>query len=221
MKKSVLIVTALALALTPLSAAAQLNPGDRPNRTGPLRYFDVYDGPDCKRGKFRSNSGQVTSKYKFCTYFYRYRPGLDNNPNRDYGAIWFSTRVNPTNGWCADRVKSKLGVNIRGARSVHNQAPNATIIRSSGPKSVRTRLVVDANGGGTRPGVLKQRWTHYPQITRIGKFRRNGFAFLRLDWNGRTKKTVAFAGAFEMSWTEAKPPPPIAPQLRALHVKPC
>ena len=220
MKKVVLIVTALALALTPLSASAQLDPGDRPHRSGPLTYSDVYKGPDCKRGRFRSNSGQVTSKYKFCTYFYLYRPSLDNNPDRDYGAIWFSTKVNPTNGWCADRVKSTLGVNTRGKRSVHNRAPRGKLIRSSGPRSVRTRLVVDANGGGTRPAVLKQRWTHYPQVTRIRKFERNGFAFLRLGWDGRTKKTVAFAGAFEMSWTKRRPPP-IAPQLRALHVKPC
>jgi hypothetical protein len=219
-KKVVLMVTALALALTPLSATAQLNPGNKPSKRGPLQYSDIYKGPDCRKGKFRSNSGQVTSNYKFCTYFYAYDPARDNNASRDFGAMWLSTRVNPTNGWCADRVKSKLGVDTRGTRSVHNRAPNTKVIRSSGAKSVRTRLVVDANGGGSLRAVLKQRWTHYPQNTRIKKFKRDGFTTLLLDWNGRTKKTVAFAGAFEMSWTGAQPPD-IFPQLRALHVKPC
>jgi len=218
--KVVVIVTALTLALTPLSATAQLNPGTKPTKSGPLQYSGIYRGPDCRKGKFRSNGGQVTSNFKFCTYFYRYDPAQDNNPSRNFGAIWLSTKVDPTNGWCADRVKSKLGVDTSGPRAVHNRAPKARAIRSSGAKRVRTRLVVDANGGGSQRGVLKQRWTHLPQATTIKKFQKNGFANLLLDWNGRTKKTVAFAGAFEMSWTGARPPS-IFPQLRALHVRPC
>ena len=220
MKKVVGVITALALALTPLSATAQMNPSNKPTKRGPLLYSGIYKGPDCKKGKFRSNGGQVTSNYKFCTYFYRYDPAQDNNPSRNYGAMWLSTRVDPTNGWCVDRVKSRLGVDTSGPRSVHNRAPKAKVIRSGGGKKVQTRLVVDADGGGSQRGVLKQKWTHLPQITKIKKFTQSGFANLLLDWNGRTKKTVAFAGAFEMSWTGSAPPS-IFPQLRALHVRPC
>lgn len=220
MKKVVVVVTALALAVVPLSATAQLKPGNKPTKRGPLQYSSIYEGPDCKKGRFRSSSGQVTSDYTFCTYFYTYDPARDNNPSRDYGAMWLSTRVNPTNGWCADRVKSQLGVDTRGSRAVHSRAPKAKVIRSNGSKSVRTQLVVNGNGGGSQRGVLKQRWTHRPQVTKIRRFKRNGFATLLLDWNGRTKRTVAFAGAFEMSWTGTQPPS-IFPQLRALHVKPC
>ena len=220
MNKVAVIVTALALALTPLSATAQMNPSTKPTKRGPLQYSGIYKGPDCKEGKFKSNGGQVTSNYKFCTYFYLYDPAQDNNPGRNFGAMWLSTRVDPTNGWCVDRVKSRLGVDTSGSKAVHNRAPKRKVIRSSGAQRVRTRLVVDANGGGSQRGVLRQRWTHFPQVTRITRFKKGGFTNLLLNWNGRTKKTVAFAGAFEMSWTRAKPPP-IFPQLRALHVKPC
>jgi len=218
LKKVIGVVTALTLALTPLSATAQLNPSNKPTKRGPLQYSGRYKGPDCRKGKFRSNSGQVTSNYKFCTYYYKYSRAQDNDASRDFGAMWLSTRVDPTNGWCVDRVKSKLGVEIRGSRAVHNRAPQAKFIR--GAKKVKTRLVVDANGGGSQTGVLKQNWAHVPQETRVKRFTKNGFANLLLDWNGRTKRTVAFAGAFEMSWTGSAPPS-IFPQLRALHVRPC
>lgn len=220
MKRVIGIATVLALALTPLTASAQLNPGTQPAKRGPLKYSDDYKGPDCRKGKFRSNGGQVTSSYKFCTFFYTYNPDKDNNPNRDYGAMWFATRVNPRNGWCADRVKSKLGVQTSGNGSVHNRAPRAKAFRSSDAKTVRTKLVVDANGNGSKTATLQRKWTHFPDKTRITKFKRDGFTNLKLDWNGRTKRTVAFAGAVEMSWSGAQPPS-VFPVLRALHVKPC
>ncbi|MGH2752221.1 MAG: hypothetical protein ACRDK3_15330 [Actinomycetota bacterium] len=224
MKKLLVIATALTLTLTPLSATAQLDPRTKPVKRGPLTFDgDTYPGRDCKKGRFRrhGDSGRVTSYYRFCTFFYRYSPAEDNNSNRNFGAIWFATRVNPTNGWCAKRVLSKIGVQTSGPAKVHNRAPAGKTIGTNDSKKVKTKLVVDADGDGSANGVLKKNFILYPDELKIRRFKKDGFTNLLLDWRGRTKKTVSFASAVEMSWRQGESPPSIFPQLRSLHVKPC
>ncbi len=224
MKKLLVVAVALALSVTPLSATAQLDPSSKPNKEGPLTYDgDTFGGRDCKTGRFRRHgtSGKVTSKYKFCTFFYRYDPTKDNNANRDFGAVWFATRVQPQNDWCAKQVKSKLGVQTSGTGKVHNRAPKGTSLGATKSRTVKTSLVVDANGGGSGTGRLQKKWTLHPKGMKISKFKKDGFTNLLLDWEGKTKKTTSFASAVEMSWQQGGAPPSIFPELRALHVKPC
>ena len=223
-KKLALIVLVVALALIPLSAGAQMNPRNKPTKVGPLTFDgDTYAGPNCKDGKFRRNgtSGQVTSNWTFCTYFYRYSTAQDNNSNRNFGAMWLSTRVDPTNGWCASRVISQLGVQTSGTGNVLNRAPQGRSREANSSRKVQTRLVVDAGGAGSTNGVLKKDWTLHRGELAIRKFKQGGFTNLRLNYEGPTKKTTAFAAAFEMSWPQGGNPPSIFPELRALHVKPC
>jgi hypothetical protein len=223
-KRLALIVLGVTLALVPLSAGAQLNPRNKPTKVGPVTFDgDTYAGRDCKDGKFRRNgtTGQVTSEWTFCTFFYRYSAAQDNSSNRDFGAMWLATRINPANGWCAKRVVSELGVQTSGSGNVIKRAPQGdgrTVNRS---REVQTRLVVDAGGSGSTKGVLKKDWILRRGELTIRKFRREGFTNLRLVYDGPTKKTASFAQAFEMSWLQEGNPPSIFPELRALHVKPC
>lgn len=223
-KKFAFVVIAVALALTPLSAGAQLNPRTKPTTVGPLTYDgETYAGRDCKDGKFRRNgdSGQTTSSWTFCTFFFRYSTAQDNSSTRDYGAMWLATRINPTNGWCARRVISQLGVRTSGSGNVIKRAPQRRSLRANNSRSVQTRLLVDAAGSGSRNSSLRKNWTLHRGDVEIRKFGRDGFTNLRLDYDGPTKKTTSFAAAFEMSWPQGGKPPSIFPQLRTLHVKPC
>ncbi|MGH2699809.1 MAG: hypothetical protein ACRDJL_11530, partial [Actinomycetota bacterium] len=167
------------------------------------------------------DSGQVTSEWTFCTFFYRYSTAQDNNSNRNFGAMWLATRVNPTNGWCARRVIGRLGVQTSGTGRVLNRAPRWKAKHTNRSRKVQTRLVVDANGAGSTDAVLKKSWIFHPGNLRLRKFKQAGFTNLRLAYRGRTKRTVSFATAFEMSWPRGENPPAIFPELRTLHVKPC
>ena len=223
-KKLALVVVAVALVLTPLSAGAQMNPRSKPTTVGPLSFDgSTYSGPDCKDGVFRRHggTGRIMSKWTFCTFFYRYSRAQDNNSNRDFGAMWLATRVNPTNGWCARRVISRLGVQTSGTGRVHKRAPQRRRRGANRSRRVQTRLVVNAAGSGSTKSVLKKDWTLHRGEMKIRKFRREGFTNLQLGYKGPTKKTASFAAAFEMSWPQGGNPPSIFPELRALHVKPC
>ena len=223
-KKLVLVLVVVTLALVPLSAGAQLNPRNKPTTVGPITFDgDTYAGRNCKDGKFRRNgsTGQVTSKWTFCTFFFRYSASQDNNSNRDFGAMWLATRVNPANGWCARRVISQLGVQTSGSGNVIKRAPQGHGRTVNNSRTVQTRLVVDAGGSGSTNSVLKRNWTLHRGDLAIRKFRQGGFTNLRLIYDGPTKKTTAFAGAFEMSWPQGGNPPSIFPELRALHSRPC
>lgn len=223
-RKLALVVVGVALVLTPLSAGAQLNPRSKPTTVGPIAFDgDTYAGRDCKDGQFRRNgdTGRVMSNWTFCTFFYRYSTAQDNNANRDFGAMWLATRVNPTNGWCATRVISRLGVQTSGSGKVHKRAPQGSSLGANRSRKVQTRLVVNAGGSGSTDSVLKKGWTLHRGDVRIRKFRRDGFTNLQLNYKGRTQKTTSFAAAFEMSWPQGGNPPLIFPELRALHVKPC
>ena len=223
-KKLVLIVVVVTLALVPLSAGAQLNPRNKPTTVGPLSFDgDTYAGRDCKDGRFRRNgtSGQVTSRWTFCTFFFRYSTAQDNNSNRDFGAMWLATRVNPTNEWCIRRVISQLGVQTSGSGNVINRAPQGSSLTANRSRNVQTRLLVDAAGEGSTNSVLKKGWTLHRGNVDIRRFTQGGFTNLRLNYGGRTKKTTAFAAAFQMSWPQGGNPPSIFPELRALHVRPC
>ena len=222
--KFALAVVAVALALTPLSAGAQMNPRNKPTTVGPLSFDgSTYAGPDCKDGQFRRNgdTGRVMSKWMFCTYLYRYSTAQDNNSNRDFGAMWLATRVNPTNGWCARRVISQLGVQTSGTGKVLKRAPQKNRLGAKKSRKVQTRLVVNAGGQGSTKSVLKKDWTLHRGEVNVRKFKKDGFTNLRLDYKGPTKKTASFAAAFEMSWPQGGNPPSIFPELRALHAKPC
>jgi hypothetical protein len=223
-KKLAAMVILVALALTPLSADAQMNPRKRPTKIGPLTFDgDTYSGKNCQNGVFRrdGDTGQVTSKWTFCTFFYRYSTAQDNNSNRDFGAMWLATRVDPTNGWCAARVISKLGVQTSGSGRAFKRAPQGTTKETNQSRKVQTRLVVKANGGGDTKAVLKKGWILHPNNLKISRFQKDGFANLRLHHSGKTKKTVSFASAFEMSWPQGGNPPAISPELRALHMRNC
>ena len=221
MKKLVLLATALLVALSALPATAQLDPRTRPKKRGPLAQDNsVYPGRPCKKGKFR-DGGEVTSRYAFCTYFYSYDPARDNNAERDYGAIWLQTRVNPENRWCADRVKTRLGIDITGSGSVHNRAPGRKRIRTKRPRDIATRLIVDANGRGSGKGVLRASWTIRRKGVTIRRSTSGGFRNVQVNWRGRTRKALAFVAGFEISWPQGGAPPDVFPQLRARHVKPC
>ncbi|CAN5490846.1 hypothetical protein BH20ACT23_BH20ACT23_17360 [soil metagenome] len=223
-RKLGLVVIAVALALTPLSAGAQMNPRSKPTTVGPLTFDgNTYAGRNCKDGQFRRNgdTGRVTSKWTFCTFFYRYSTAQDNNSNRDFGAMWLSTRANPTNGWCARRVISQLGVQTSGTGKVLKRAPQGSRLGANRSRKVQTRLVVNAGGSATTQSVLKKNWTLHRGEVDIRKFKRDGFTNLQLDYKGPTKKTAAFGAAFEMSWPQGQNPPSIFPELRVLHAKPC
>ena len=219
-KKLALIVVVLAIAMMPLSAGAQLNPRTKPTTVGPVTFDgDTYPGRKCKDGKFRTQgtSGRVTSEWTFCVFFYRYSAAQDNNASRDFGAIWLATRVDPTERWCVGRAISKLGVQTSGSGNVIKRAPQGrgrTVRRS---REVQTRLVVDAGGSGTTEGVIKKNWTLHKGELAIRKYKRNGFTNLRLTYDGNTRRKVAFAQAFEMSWPQGDAPPPIFPELRVRH----
>jgi hypothetical protein len=218
------MVVLVALALTPLSADAQMNPRKRPTKLGPLTFDgDTYSGKNCKDGVFRRNgdTGQITSRWTFCTFFYRYSTAQDNNSNRDFGAMWLATRVDPTNGWCAGRVITKLGVRTSGSGRAYKRAPQGKTKNTNNSRKVQTRLVVNADRGGDTKSVLKKRWIFHPDRLKISRFKKDGFANLRLDYSGETKKTVSLASAFEMSWRQGGNPPAILPELRALHLRNC
>jgi hypothetical protein len=94
------------------------------------------------------------------------------------------------------------------------QGKGRTVDRS---REVQTRLVVDAGGSGSTKGVIKKNWTLHKGELVIRKLKRNGFTNLRLIYDGQTKRTVALAQAFEISWPQGGTPPSIFPELRVRH----
>jgi hypothetical protein len=219
-KKLALIVVVVALALMPLSAGAQLNPRTKPTTVGPVTFDgDTYKGRKCRDGRFLRNqtSGRAISNWTYCVFFYRYSAAQDNSSTRDFGAIWLSSRVNPTSGWCVERAISHLGVRTSGRGNVIKRAPQGTGRTVNRSREVLTRLVVNAGGSGSTKGVIKKSWTLHKGTLAIRRFKKNGFANLQLRYRGQTRRTAAFAQAFEMSWPQTGRPPSVFPELRVLH----
>lgn len=183
----------------------QLEASNRPQKSGPLSYDGAgYGGPDCQSEKARFE-GEVVARYQTCSFFYRFDSAFEGNAERDFGALWLQTEVDPEHGWCASEVTAKL--ELRGGSARVQEATERTA-SPSGSKKITAKLRVDAAGGATEPGKLRNDFKLYP-----GEFSsdfRGKNDRLRIRWDGATQRTVALAGGIALSWRVDEGPPPIA-----------
>jgi hypothetical protein len=200
---SVLLASSL---LTTSAAAAQLDPRDEPSVSGPLTTSDDA----CERGVER-RGGRVVLRVRLCYDLYLLDPGAETDSERDYGALWIQTSVNPSPGWCATEVRTSALVRPGGA--LVGFSPKKTR-RSSTRARVTTRLKIDAGGQATEDAAISQRFTLYPRVLKpITSETSNGQRYTS-RWRGNSGKKLAFAAGVEVAWTQGEGSPAITPSLK-------
>jgi hypothetical protein len=199
MKKTQLRLAGLLLPAALILAAAspalgQLDARRRPRVSGPLELQVTR----CKRRPVRVREG-VAASARACIRFYRFT--AENDPARDYGAIWLQVNVNARRRWCVATILADIPL-PDGAR-MHARAPRSR--RAARRRSVRTRLVVDAAGHARRRvGVIRRRYDLL-----AGRLRTRSLAgdVWRARWRGSSRRLFAVATGVEISWAEAREAP--------------
>ncbi|MGH2734984.1 MAG: hypothetical protein ACRDKZ_05350 [Actinomycetota bacterium] len=214
MKLMAALVAALLVAPAGGPNASQMRPAGEPTTSGPISYDpETYEAESrCRRRKL-TFEGETTGVYRYCTFFLRFDPESETDVERDYGAVWIQSRLNPRNGWCAERMKTVIGIGPEA--EVHDKAPRGTAITER--KRKRARLVVDAEGAALEEAVVRNAFTLYPDRMRVRKASEDERVELRIAWAGATRKSIAFAGGVEISWdVEGLPSlwPGATPRLR-------
>ena len=166
----------------------QLDPRLDPQTVGPLGY----DYADCGGGgRFVSN--EIVVRIVSCTRFYLIDPAVDGDPDRDYGIIWEQFSARPRNGRCIGRVALKVD-----PRPDLDRFFPSDELRTSSARDVVTAYEDEDLGASVRQGWVLRRNSASPALEN-GNF--------RLTWKGPlTRRVVALAAGFAVSWPEGNPP---------------
>lgn len=208
-------VGALVMALALPSFAFEAS--NKPVTRGPIVHDgSTYSGRDCGSDS-ASFGGEVVARYKTCSFFFRFNPANETNPDRDYGVLWLQSHVNPTNGWCASKVTTKLELSLGSGRRVDKATERTS--RPSSPKTIRQRLKVTANGMTTTPGVVRKSFKVFRHVWSSDYLRAKDT--LKLFWDGATRRTVGSAGGVAISWPAAGGPPPLTARIQPVMQQSC
>ena len=170
------------------NGGGQLEPQLDPRIEGPLDY----DFANCGGGG-RYVSNEIVVRIKSCTRFYLIDPAVDDDSDTDHGIIWEQFSASPRNGRCIRRVALKVDPNPH----LDSSFPSDELETSSSRKVV-TAYEDEDLGTSVRQGWVLRRNSVSPALEN-GNF--------RLTWKGPlTRRIVAFAAGFAVSWPEGDPP---------------
>lgn len=199
---SILLASAL---LSSSAVAAQLDARDEPSVSGPLSVGKQ----DCERDAERRGS-RVVLRVRLCYDLFLLDPAAEGDSQRDYGALWLQTNLDPAPGWCVTEARTSALVDPTAALT--GSAPNTK--QPGTRKRVASRLKVDAGGQATETAAITQRFNLYPRVLRaITSETANGRRFTA-RWRGSSGKELAFAAGIEVAWAQGEGSPPITPSLR-------
>lgn len=217
MRSKVFVVATCLLALSVSPAhAAQLDPKAAPTVTGPIvEDSDSYDGKRCTRRQIPGAGDEVAAIAKFCWTFFRFDPQAESDTERDYGIWWVQSRVNPKNGWCANKVVTQLSMST--GTVLH--AISGRNFQTKRARKIAPKLTADANGASTTPATVEQSLKLFPNKlnTRLAAKTNT----LKMVWTGATRRPIAAAGGVEGSWNVAEGPPVFLPGMSPRMVSDC
>ena len=194
---SLLVVTALIAGVT--AAGAQMDAREEPNHTSNLGLDDK--GPaarKCERDKDFTSTGQTAVVSKACTFILAFNPTTDQDSQRDYQVFWLQSNVKPRNNFCVTNVVSEIKV-PSGFR-IESKTPKFKRVDSR--RKVKSRLRVDAGGGPANDERVSQTYGLYPNTLRPNLDGRT----LTVEWNGASRRDLAFAMGIAVSYDQADLP---------------
>jgi hypothetical protein len=179
---------------------AQMSASDDPQVSGPLSLQEEK----CDR-KVQNYEGDKVAVARRCLRFYTYDPASESALDRDYGALWLQSTVNPVDGWCTTRTGSKII--LPKDLGLHSRAPRKKrTIEERGPFTTTLDVTVEDNGAAAS---IAQDWIAYPRSLKPSLTER----VFKLGWGGKTGAKLAFAHGIEISWTMSSPPEGISYRL--------
>lgn len=181
--------------------ARQMRATDRPAVSGPL----ALDQEHCRSHHKRRN-GRVVARAKSCLRTYLLNPINDNDTPRDHGAFWLQTSFKATYGWCVTQVNATAYVSSDA--SLGDSRTPKRVMRPSGRRAVRARVVVDGEGAAPTRGVIKQDLVLYPRVLRRSRASEtaDGRRQMELIWKGSSRRPLAFVLGSELSFPAEQPP---------------
>jgi hypothetical protein len=185
--------------LAPPANAEQLAAGDEPKVSDNLQA----EGKKCATEKDK-HDGEVVAVVKACQRFYILDPGSETNENRDYGAFWLQSTIDPKPGWCAESASSDI-VFASKFKLVSKTPDEEESAKRS--KRLKTSLSVDAGGDATTAGSISQSSDLYPDKQTPSAKRGEKMTKFRLTWTGSSTEKLAFVSGAQISWLVDEGPP--------------
>lgn len=194
----------LCLAAPSSAGSTQLSAGDAPRTSGPVRAQGKHE---CGRQNFRFE-GRVVAKMRMCLWLFELDDDAEDDDDRDFGAVWMQSTVDPEPGYCAVRVSNEI--TVPSPTEVIGRAPRAGKFTKKTP--VTTTLDLDAGGKAKEEAAIaNDHILHKGKLT----WRRNqpagGDTKSKLTWKGTGSEKLAFVTALEISWPKDGAPPERVP----------
>lgn len=184
------LVTTMLLA-TP-AYAEQIAAKDEPKVSDNL----ASQGKKCATERDK-HDGVVVAVVKACQRFYTLDTAAETNEERDFGAFWLQSTIDPKPGWCVTSGSSDIVFPSR--FTVVSKAPDAAETAKKS-KRLKTTLSVDAGGDAGTPGSISQSSTLYPDTQTPLVKRGEKKTKLRLKWSGSSGEKLAFVSGVQISW---------------------
>jgi hypothetical protein len=181
------------------ASASQISAKDDPKASDNL----TLGGRKCATQRDKKD-GAVVAVIHTCQRFFTFDTEAEDDANRDYGAFWLQSTIDPANGWCATSVASDMLL-PEGLRIV-SKAPDAGITTTAAGR-LKTKLVVDADGHAATAGSVSQASRTYPDKLTPTIRKIKGKKKFRLRWTGSNGHVLALVSGAQVSWTIADGPP--------------
>lgn len=185
---------AVRFVVSPLMAMAMLA---SPSIAAPADSAPEVEGPVLQQGEpsceeSRVPAGRATAAdIHTCLWWFAYAPVLETDVERDHGALWLQTSVDPRPGWCLRRLAGSL-----------YSSPDVTRMHSFTVGGLgsgsRTTLELDAEGAALQPAAISQVAGALPG--RFGARPHLDDGSVDFTWRGTTRRRVDAVVGAELSW---------------------
>ena len=144
----------------------------------------------CNEQRKRVN-GDVVSVAKGCSFGFLL--ASESDPNKDYGAVWAQTTVNPRRGWCVVRTTTSLAAPDGSVTGDVSPSADREIGRQ---RTLRTMLIFGPQTGQSTAAYLEQTYLAYPGSLTSAE----DATHPTVVWRGKTRRTVANVLGAEVAW---------------------
>ncbi|MDQ3877205.1 MAG: hypothetical protein M3290_02470 [Actinomycetota bacterium] len=194
--KAAAVAVGAMVALWPLTvAAAQMRASESPSVSGPLSLHEEH----CFRQDKKRHSHIVVTA-KVCLRVYFLKASNDNDAAYNHGAVWVQTSLHAAKGWCVTKVVPSSAISSN--TIVDNSRTPARTIKPPDKKTVRARVVVDADGAAPTSGYVRQTFLLFPDVLRRAHLTTlsNNDRELTELWKGSSRRRLAFVVGAEISF---------------------
>ncbi len=197
---ALLVVLCLVVPATP-AHARQMRVRDEPKIVGETDTLDLVSRR-CGRQE-KKYGGAVIAVARSCLYFYEFDSSDESDASSDYGIVWLQTSLNPADGWCALKVNSNVRLHEEVTPYEDATAP-AEALTTESKQEVAVMLMTTARDNSESEAGVEQSFILYPKsatpiLKEIEKTPQDDRLF-RLQWQGSSGRTLAFASGIEISW---------------------